>query len=116
MDASLPTTDQLVARYAAAARRHGEATLDGNDRGNDDADEIATIYRELRQRRSQSALLPLLRTDDRRVRAWAAAHALEFAPGEGEPVLLQLAESRDIIGFDAETTLSEWRAGRLRFP
>lgn len=61
-------------------------------------------------------MLPLLASDDRGVRAWAGAHALEFAPGEAEPVLLQLGETQDLIGFGADITLREWRAGRLRFP
>jgi hypothetical protein len=45
-------TDDLVARYAAAARRHGQATVTGAHTANADADEIAAIYRELRSRGS----------------------------------------------------------------
>lgn len=110
------TTDELVGRYAEAAHRHGEATAEAGRPANADADEIAAIYRELRRRDRQRILLPLLDSQDAGVRAWAGAHALEFAPDEGEPVLAQLAEGAGLIAFGAKMTLREWRAGRLKFP
>ncbi len=110
------STDELVARYAEAARIHGEATITGSHPANNEADFIAATYRELRNRGSESALLGLLESDDAAVRAWAGAHALEFAPEQGEPVLVRIAESPGLLGFGAEMTLREWRAGRLTFP
>jgi hypothetical protein len=113
------TVDDLVARYVAAASRHGAATL-GSDASaaNSDADVIAAVYRKLRRRGLQSLLLVLLDNADMGVRGWSAAHALEFAPSEGEVVLSALAESSEagLIGFSAATTLREWHGGRLRFP
>jgi len=50
------------------------------------------------------------------VRIWAAAHALEFSPRDGEPVLVAIARLSEPIGFSAEMTLKEWRKGRLEFP
>ena len=44
------------------------------------------------------------------------ADNLEFAPEQSEPVLARLAESPGLLGFGAQMTLREWRAGRLRFP
>jgi hypothetical protein len=45
------------------------------------------------------------------------AHAMDFAPAEGEPELTELAESEDSgLGFGAKTIRGEWRKGRLRFP
>jgi hypothetical protein len=68
---------------------HGQATLDGDlDVANENADRIAAIYRELRRRGAESVLLTLLNSRDEGVLAWAAAHALEFAPERGEPVLV----------------------------
>ena len=109
------TTDELVARYAEAAHRHGEATAEAGRPANPEADEIATIYRELRRRQKETVLLALLDSQDAGVRAWAGAHALEFAPDEGEPVLARLAEDEGLIAFGAKITLREWRAGRLQF-
>jgi hypothetical protein len=90
------SVDELIARYTRAASSHGEAML-GADASteNADADEIASVYRELRRRGSESSLLVLLDTSDLGVRAWAAARAMEFAPEEGEPVLTALADSSE---------------------
>ena len=83
---------------------------------NNEADLIAAAYRELRRHGSESALLVLLESKDEGVTAWAGAHALEFAPEQGEPVLAKLAESPGLLGFGAQITPREWRAGRLPFP
>jgi hypothetical protein len=111
--------DQLVVTYRDAAKRHGEATLsDDPSSGNADARLIGAVYAELRRRDLRSALLPLLENGDIGVRKWAAAHALDFAPDQGEPVLSEIArdDPAGILGFGAEMTLEEWRGGRLRFP
>jgi len=63
------------------------------------------------------ALLPLLQHPDLGVRAWAAAHALEFAAAEGEPVLVATADiPGSLVSFSAKMTLRQWREGTLRFP
>lgn len=79
-------------------------------------DIVADVYRELRRRGSESILLALLDNPDAGVRAWAASHALEFAPDQGEPVLKALASDEGLLGFSAEMTLREWRKGTLSFP
>jgi hypothetical protein len=86
-----------------------------SDVANENADRIAAIYRELRRRGAESVLLTLLNSRDEGVLAWAA-HALEFAPERGEPVLVSISERPGLIGFDAEITFGERRSGRLRFP
>jgi hypothetical protein len=116
-DSAALSTSELVAYYREAARAHARATLDGNSlAAYENAAVIAAVHRELRQRHRQSALLALLDDPERGVRGWAGAHALEFAPEQAEAALSALAESSDLIAFDAEMTLQEWRAGRLRFP
>ena len=105
------SVDVLIARYKSAASRHGEATLTADaSTGKADADTIASVYRELRRRGSESSLLVLLDSPDLGVRAWALAHAMEFTPEEGEPVLTALADSGEsgLIGFGARV------AGRSR--
>ena len=115
-----PISDEdLVARYRAGASEHGKSTESGDYKaGNKAADRVAAAYRTLRERglSSQLKLLPLLRDPETGVRGWAGAHALEFAPDQGELVLTQLASQRGLIAFSAKMTLQEWRAGRLRFP
>jgi len=113
------TNDDLIGLYVKAAHDHGEATERGDPKaGNKAADMVSTVYRELRNRGqpAQSLLLRLLGTQDLSVRSWAAAHALEFAPEKGEPVLEALSNQPRWLGFSARTTLKVWREGKLRFP
>jgi hypothetical protein len=110
----------LVNRYSESAAAHGRATEAGDHKTANAAHEVlATVYRELRRRgvEAQRALLPLLEHNDIGVRGWAGAHALEFAPSEGESALTALAEvPRSLISFSAKMTLRQWREGTLRFP
>ncbi len=109
----------LVTMYREAALRHGAATEQGDQRrANRHHDEIACIYRELRSRGDQarSALLPLLDDIEEHVRAWAGAHALEFAPERAVKMLQRLAQRPGLVGFNAAMILQEWQSGSLRFP
>lgn len=116
-DMTAAGVDDLVSAYADAAAAHLRATAAGDDdEANRRHDVVAAVYRELRRRDERQALLPLLRDDDAGVRLWAGAHALEFAPADGEPVLERLAAEDGFGAFDAEMTLETWRAGDLRFP
>lgn len=112
--------EALISRYVDAASRNAAATLRSDeDEANRAHDELAQIYRELRRRGAddQAALLDLLEHDDTGVRMWAAAHALEFAPERGEPVLRQTrAQMKNLLGFVAGMTLARWREGELEFP
>jgi hypothetical protein len=114
------TNEELVAVYQEAAVAHGEATEEGDfKRGNAAHDRLASAYRELRRRGegAQDLLLPLLEDSRISVRGWAASHALEFKPELGEIVLEGIAAgAKGLLRLGAESTLSEWRAGRLRFP
>jgi hypothetical protein len=110
---------ELINAYRASAAEHGAATEAGDYRkANRHHDAIASIYRELRARgeTSRFALLPLLDDIDPHVRTWAAAHALDFAPERGEPVLRRLARIPGVVGLNAEMTLQEWSKGSLAFP
>lgn len=113
-------SDELVERYAAAAVAHGAATESGNsEEGNRSADLLLAINQELRRRGPDvhRGLLRLLSHPQPAVRGWAGSHALEFAPKEAECALEEVARiPKSLIGFTAEWTLREWRAGRLRIP
>jgi Domain of unknown function (DUF2019) len=118
-DLSHADIEELTTAYAKAASEHGAATAAGNpDRANECHDMVASVYRELRARGpdAQRALLPLIGYADDAVRYWAASHALEFAPDQGEPVLAELARSRGLSAFNAKMTLREWQKGNLSFP
>ncbi|NOK11422.1 hypothetical protein [Corallococcus exercitus] len=109
--------EELVQWYEDGAIAHGQA-LDAADSrsANRAADKISGAYRELRSRGATSQLLPLLQSKDETVRSHVAAHALEFAPDLGEPVLLWLAKRPGFVGIGAHYALKAWREGTLKFP
>jgi hypothetical protein len=114
------TVTELVLEYARAAEQYGRTMDSRNHKAtNREAKIIAACYRELRSRGKdeQRALLNLLEGDNEEyVQCWVAAHALEFAPEIGEPVLSKLAKKGSVVGFDARQTLERWREGGLKFP
>ena len=96
----LATTEleKLLDLYEEAARTHGRATEAGDSpSANSAAGTVSAVYMELRRRgiEAQRKMLVLLENSDSAVRLWAASHALEFAPDEGEPILLYLADARN---------------------
>jgi hypothetical protein len=110
-------TAELVKAYRQAAKEHSEATEKGEHvHANEAAELIALIYSEVRRRGVQSKLLPLLFDASLGVQLWSASHALEFSSNDGEAVLRRLSAAGGLVGLDAEMTLKEWRANRLRFP
>jgi hypothetical protein len=109
--------EELVQAYEQAAVAYGQALAAADHRAANRAhDRIANTYRELRSRAAASHLLPLSRSEDKNVRAIVAAHALEFAPEHGEPVLLWFADRPGLIRTRAEYALKAWREGTLKFP
>lgn len=109
---------RLVAKYASAAALHGKATHDGDfELANRSYDEIANIYRSLRERGEREHLLQLLADADPSVRSWAASHALEFAPERAVTALTAIASGPPSPErLSAQMTLREWRKGKLKFP
>lgn len=114
------TIEELVRRYADAAAIHGRATERSDYvKGNAAHEVISSVYRELRRRGpdAQSALLDLLSDPEPGVRCWAASHALEFSPPDGERVLSEIAGvPKSLVSFSARMTLKQWQDGKLRFP
>lgn len=111
--------EALAVAYRAAASTHGHCSAEGDHtEANVQAEVVAGTYRELRRRGTEARrhILQLLDDDDESVRAWAGAHALEFASERGEAVLVALANGKSLPAFNARMTLREWRAGRLSFP
>lgn len=114
------TTVELVERYRQAALIHGAASHDGRLRlANRNSDAVRAIYIELRSRgpEAQRTLLALLNDREPAVRVWAATHALDFAPEDGERVLETVAnEGLRFHSFTAQLVLDEWRQGNLPSP
>jgi hypothetical protein len=112
------TIEELLQEYEQAAVAYGKALAAADHRAaNRATDRIASAYRELRSRSAASHLLPLLKSEDENVRSCVAAHALEFAPEQGEPVLQGFATTHPgLLRVRAEYALKAWREGTLKFP
>lgn len=112
------STGQLVERYRELSARHGHATEAGNYKAaNRDFDVIVAINKELHARgpEAHQQLLSLLNDQEPGTRCWAATDVLAFAPQEGERVLAELAKMpKSLVGFTAEMTLQQWKAGAFK--
>ncbi|NOJ95879.1 DUF2019 domain-containing protein [Corallococcus sp. CA049B] len=109
--------EELVQWYAESSVVYEQSLNAADSRSaNRAADKISGTYRELRSRGAESQLLPLLKSENETVRTHVAAHALEFAPELGEPVLLWIAKRPGFNGIAAHYALKAWREGTLEFP
>lgn len=108
---------ELVREYEQAGIAYERALESADHRSANRAHDImAGSYRELRSRAATSHLLPLLRSENENVRLSVAAHALEFAPEVGEPILQEAASRAGRHQFRAKYALKTWREGTLEFP
>lgn len=108
----------LIRCYRDSAISHSDAIGCGNrEVANRHSTLIAVMYTEIkhRGRAAQRRLLSLLEDPDLSVRLWAASHTLDIAPTQSEATLTELASGSSLLGLTAETTLREWKAGRLQF-
>lgn len=111
-------TEQLIEKTRTLSAERWRAIYAGKPKdGNRMFDLLVAIRRELRKRgmEAQRQLLALIDDPDPGTRCWAAISVLEFAPDEAERVLTELARSAGgLVGFSAEWTLEEWKAGTLK--
>ncbi|MFY0523058.1 DUF2019 domain-containing protein [Archangium gephyra] len=110
--------EQLIEMTRTASAERWRAINAGRPKdGNRMFDLLVAIRRELRTRglEAQRRLMGLLDDPDPGTRCWAAVSVLEFAPEEGERVLAELAKLPDsLVGFSAEMTLEQWKAGTFK--
>ncbi|OJT22044.1 hypothetical protein BO221_25225 [Archangium sp. Cb G35] len=110
--------EQLIEMTRTASAERWRTINAGKSKdGNRMFDLLVAIRRELRARGldAQRQLLGLIDDPEPGTRCWAAVSVLEFAPGEGERVLAELAKLPDsLVGFSAEMTLEQWKAGTFK--
>ncbi|MFY0525192.1 DUF2019 domain-containing protein [Archangium gephyra] len=108
-------TEELIERIRTLSAERWPAIYAGKPReANRMYDLLVAIEKELKARgiEAQRQLLKLLDDPDPGTRCWAAVSVLEFAPGEGERVLTDIAAHVDgLVGFSAERSLEQWKAG-----
>ena len=82
--------------------------------GNRFATEVEKVGKVMRNDPDgQRYLLVMLMHEDPYVRVWAAKDCLFFEPAKAVPILEELGKMDGVIALSANTTLEEWRAGRL---
>jgi hypothetical protein len=80
--------------------------------------QVISIWEELMRRGpvGEQILINLAGHPMDEVAAWAAMFVLDIDSAQAVPVLARIAsQPRGALSLYAEITLSEWRAGRLRF-
>lgn len=114
---TLPT-DRLVEEFRTLSAGHGRDTETAKPKAaNRKFDVLIEIQKEFRHRgiEAQRQLLRLMDDPEPGTRYWVASFALEFAPGEAERVLAELAKiPRSLVGFSAEMTFEQWKAGTFK--
>ena len=106
-------------RYTGAAEVNSSASFAGDAaRSNAAYDEMIEALHELDRLANgdRSPLLSLLSHRSEGVRLAAATHLLKTHTKEAVRCLKRLASGKGMVAFEAQITLSEWKAGRLDVP
>lgn len=110
-----------LARYLSLCSHLNDCTTKADVRRHNAAmKKLSRLYHQIEGEQDRSFLLTLLKNDDGRTRALAAAHCLGlgvYLP-EAKKVLSALAEAKadPVLAFEAKMTLDVWRQqGYLRF-
>lgn len=108
--------EAALTTFEEASAKHAEATELGDYKAsNKHYNQLAEAATFLKSKNAIDYLLQFLSNSSVGVRMWAACYLLPVYEQEGIKVLEEIAESSGIHSFTAETTLSEWREGNLRF-
>jgi hypothetical protein len=104
-------------QFVQAAKQHGLHTIAGEPTAVNAAyDEIVAALQVLRASpdRGQRFLETCLTNNDPSVVCWAALYLLPFKERAATAALKRVARGKSWVAFDAQMTLDEWRAGRLK--
>lgn len=102
--------------FVEASIKQAEATEQGDYKmGNKYYNKIIDAANYLKNEDAINSLKVLLSSPFVGVRLWAACYWLSVDENEGVKVLEEIAKNTDIHSLTAETTLSEWNKGNLKF-
>lgn len=108
----------VVEIYLDAAKRHGEASREGDHKlANKAHKALMMALKEIRAEpdKGVSSLRKLLANPDSFVICWAATHLLPLSEEAAKAALQALAnDEAGLAAFDAKMVLREWDAGRLK--
>jgi hypothetical protein len=111
------TIPEATAEFRAAASAKGDFRADSAE---DHAlhERMAQAFRFLHGQGAEgrAAFAALLEDESPHVRSWVSAQLLSEGDARAVPVAEQLASESGLLGFTAQVTLEQFRAGRLRSP
>lgn len=111
-------TSNLKDEFAELAALHGKYSEMGDgQKTNLIFEQLISVVKKLREEsdHGESTLTQLVTDKNLFVVCYAATYLLPIHPESGEAVLSDLAEKDNgLAGFDAKTTLQEWKTGRLK--
>ncbi len=111
-----PTTlDDLVARFAEAARKHHELTLAGKSRlVNEQANAMQEAFLGIIKHglSGRNALLSLTSSEESSVALFAAVFSLKHDVARCKRVLTKLSSEPGVIGLGARQALKRWEEGK----
>lgn len=110
--------EKILLDYESACIKGEEAQGKGDSKNsNKQYRVIQKIRKELKENPEYGIdkLLPYLEHPSPFVRLKTAFSVIPVAPERAKEVLTQLKEIRGLTGYSAETTLSEWKKGNLKF-
>ncbi|MEN1785785.1 MAG: DUF2019 domain-containing protein [Bacteroidota bacterium] len=102
--------------FEEASIKQAEATEEGDYKtGNKRYSEITKAAEFIKSEDAVESLKQFLSHTSIGVRMWAACYLLPVDEKEGKRVLKEIAKSSGIHALTADTTLSEWKKGNLKF-
>jgi hypothetical protein len=102
--------------FEEACIKHSEATEQGDYKTcNKSYNTIVKAITFLKSKNAMSNLSDYLFNQHIGVRLWSACYWLPINEKEGIKILEEIIKSSGIISFTAETALSEWKKGNLKF-
>lgn len=106
--------DELVEAFAAASRRHFQATEEGDyETANREVDRIGEVFLKLRAcgAEAREALMQLAMRGSDAAAEMAAAYSLKYDPDRSLSVLKRLSKDSGILGFKASQAIKRWKSG-----
>ena len=108
--------EEALEIFEEACIKQSEATEQGDYKtGNKYHSKIIKAVTFLKSKNAISSLKDCLSSPFVSVRLWSACYWLSVNEGEGIKFLEEIVKTPGINSLTAETTLSEWRKGNLRF-
>jgi hypothetical protein len=109
------STKEAIERFCVTTSKHAEATETGEYKvANAAYSQLIEALKWLNNNQEVQILHPLLTSPNVGTRLWTASYLLLSGDSLAETVLVEIVSLNSIHGFNAATTLREWRAGGLK--